>query len=431
MHIAIITAGGAGMFCGSCMHDNTWARALQQAGCEVTLLPTYTPIRLDEPDQSTTPIFLGGVNVYLDSQLPGWRRVPRALTRWLDAPWFINSVSRFSTRYDMRKLGDLALAMLAGEQGPQSRAFAELADFVGNELRPDAVVFSNALLCGGLRLLKERFSGPVYCTLQGDDVFLDALPASHKERAIAAVSERAADFDGFFAHSRFYSEYMSRYLSLPASRFHQIPLGIDLTGYDGEPGARTSGPFTVGYFARIAKVKGLHRLVEAFLKLHQRQPEARLRIGGFLGAPERAYFKEVSRAAKPLGNAFEYIGSPATHAEKVAFYKSIDVLSVPTEFLEPKGLYVLEALANGVPVVQPRHGAFPELLEATGGGRLVTPGDADELADALEELMCDPDTRYSLGATGQINVREQFNPQVMAAATLDVLSGDAARHRDR
>jgi len=99
------------------------------------------------------------------------------------------------------------------------------------------------------------------------------------------------------------------------------------------------------------------------------------------------------------------------------------VLSVPTEFLEPKGLYVLEALANGVPVVQPRHGAFPELLEATGGGRLVTPGDPDELADTFEELANDPDTRYSLGATGQINVREQFSAEVMAAATLEVLRG--------
>lgn len=429
MHIAIITAGGAGMFCGSCMHDNTWARALQQAGCEVTLLPTYTPIRLDEPDQSTTPIFLGGVNVYLDSRLPGWRSVPRAFTRWLDAPWLINAVSRLSIRYDMRKLGDLALATLAGEQGPQSRAFAELADFIGQKLRPDVVVFSNALLCGGLRLLKEQFGGPVYCTLQGDDVFLDALPSSHKSRAIAAVSVRAADFDGFFAHSRFYSEYMASYLSLPESRFHQIPLGIDLSGHDGQPGGRSAEPFTVGYFARIARVKGLHRLVEAFLKLHQRQPAARLRVGGFLGGPERAYFKEVCRAARPLGIAFEYVGSPATHAEKVAFYKSVDVLSVPTEFLEPKGLYVLEALANGVPVVQPRHGAFPELLEATGGGRLVTPGDADELADVLEELMADADTRYSLGATGQINVREQFNPEVMAAATLDVLIADVASRR--
>ncbi|MFT5325958.1 MAG: hypothetical protein ACI8P0_003832, partial [Planctomycetaceae bacterium] len=50
MHVAIITAGGAGMFCGSCMHDNTWARALRDAGHDVILIPTYTPIRVDEED---------------------------------------------------------------------------------------------------------------------------------------------------------------------------------------------------------------------------------------------------------------------------------------------------------------------------------------------------------------------------------------------
>lgn len=423
MHIAIITAGGAGMFCGSCMHDNTWARALQQAGCQVTLLPTYTPIRVDEPDQSSRPVFLGGINVYLDQRFPGWTRLPRRLTRWLDAGWFINAMSRLSTRYDARKLGDLTLAVLAGEQGPQRREFAELAAFIARDLRPNVVIFSNALLAGAVRLLKADFGGPVYCTLQGDDVFLDSLPESHRGRAIAAVSERAREFDGFLVHTRFYRDYMAEYLTLPVERFRQIPLGIDLTGHDGEAGTRTSGPFTVGYFARIARPKGLLRLVEGFARFHQRRPEARLRVGGFLGAPERAYFKEVQRSARPLGSAFEYIGSPATHAEKVAFYKSLDVLSVPTEFLEPKGLYVLEALANGVPVVQPRHGAFPELLEATGGGRLVTPGDPDELADTFEELANDPDTRYSLGATGQINVREQFSAEVMAAATLEVLRG--------
>lgn len=421
MHVAIITAGGAGMYCGSCMHDNTWARALSAAGCGVTLIPTYTPIRVDEPDLSDRHVFLGGLNVYLDHRLPAWRRLPRTLTRWVDAPWLINAVSRFATRYDARKLGELTLAMLAGEQGPQRREYEELAAFIGRDLRPDVVIFSNALLCGALRLLREHFSGRVYCTLQGDDVFLESLSPPHREQAVAAVSQRAREFDAFLAHTRFYRDHMCRYLSLDADRFRLLPLGIDLTGHDGQPGAQTGRPFTVGYFARITRPKGLHRLVEAFLLFHRRHPEARLRVGGFLGKPDRAYFREIRRAARPLREAFEYAGSPSTHAEKVGFYKSLDVLSVPTEFLEPKGLYVLEALANGVPVVQPRHGAFPELIEATGGGRLVTPGDAAQLADAWEDLLADPEARYLLGATGQVNVREQFNLQVMAEATLAVL----------
>jgi glycosyltransferase involved in cell wall biosynthesis len=313
--------------------------------------------------------------------------------------------------------------MLAGEQGPQHREVDELVSHVARTLKPDVVIFSNALLVGALRRLRQEFGGRVYCTLQGDDVFLDALPESHRARAIAAVSERAREFDGFLVHSRFYRDYMSRYLSLAGDKFHLLPLGIDLTGHDGRPSERAGRPFTVGYFARIVREKGLHRLVEAFRLFHAKHPEVRLRVGGYLGNPGRAYFREVTRTLKASGSlhAFEYIGSPATHAEKVAFYKSIDVLSVPTEFLEPKGLYVLEALANGVPVVQPRHGAFPELIEATGGGRLVEPGDAQALADALEDLLTDPEQRYTLGATGQINVREQYNPRVMAEVTLRVL----------
>lgn len=421
MHIAIITAGGAGMFCGSCMHDNTWARALIGAGCEATLLPTYTPLRLDEPNQSDRHVFLGGINIYLEHRVGLWGKLPRTLTRWLDAPAVINFASRFSTRYDASRLGDLTLAILAGDEGPQRREIDELARFVTRELKPDAIIFSNALLVGALRRLRRDFDGPIFCTLQGDDVFLDSLPESYRDRAIDAMSQRAREFDGFLVHTDFYREYIARYLRLPEDRFHRIPLSIDLTGHDGRPGERSGQPFTIGYFARIARPKGLHRLVEAFQLLHARRPDARLRVGGFLGKPERAYFRDVHRAARSLGDAFEYVGSPETHREKVDFYRSLDVLSVPTEFLEPKGIYVLEALANGVPVVQPRHGAFPELIAATGGGCLVEPNDPQELADVLLELADDPERRDTLGATGQINVREQFAPPALAAATLQVL----------
>jgi glycosyltransferase involved in cell wall biosynthesis len=303
MHIALITAGGAGMFCGSCMHDNTWARALMAAGSEVSLLPTYTPIRLDdEPNVSDGRLFLGGINVYLDYRWKFWRGVPRGFTRWLDAPWVVNLAARFSVRNDARRLGDLTLAMLAGEQGPQRREVAELARFVGKLLRPDVVVFSNALLSGAVRSLRDAYDGPVYCTLQGDDVFLDALPDSHRQRAVDAVSERAQQFDGYLVHSRFYRGRMSEYLRLPAEKFHQVPLGIDLAGHDGRPGERRGQPFTVGFFARIATEKGLHHLAEAFRLLHARHPQVRLRAGGYLGRQDRGYLRHVTRTLNASGS---------------------------------------------------------------------------------------------------------------------------------
>lgn len=425
MHVALITAGGAGMFCGSCMHDNTWARALIQAGCEATLVPTYTPIRVDEPDQSERHIYFGGLNVYLASRVPLWRRLPRGLTRWLDHPRFIRWVTRLSISNDAAQLGQLTLDMLAGESGPHAAAGAELARHIAEELRPDVVIFSNALLVGALRSLRERFTGPVYCTLQGDDVFLDGLPDAYRDPVLATIRERAAAFDGFLVHSRFYRDYIRDYLGLHDATFHQLPLGIDLAGHDGQPGERAGESFTVGYFARIAPEKGLHHLAEAFRLLHQRHPAARLIVGGYLGAAQKEYFRDVTRSLAPVGEAFQYIGSPATHEEKVRFFRSIDVLSVPTEFQEPKGLYVLESLANGVPVVQPSHGAFPELIESTGGGLLTPPRDPARLADALESLSLDPGLRLRLGAAGQQAVRERFDMRSLARATLEILAPDA------
>ncbi len=418
MHIVFITAGGAGMFCGSCMHDNTWARALQSAGAEVSLLPTYTPIRVDEADASDRQVYLGGVNVYLDSASSLWRKIPRGMKRLLDARWLIRLATKFSVSNNAGDLGDLALDMLAGPDGPHRDSFTELAKHVA-ALKPDAVIFSNALLSGALPALRKVYAGPLACVLQGDDLFLDMLPDKYRDQAVAAMSRNAAEFDRFFTHTRFYRDYISRYLSLDADRFELIPLGIDFAPHTGRPRPIEHQAGTVGYFARIAPEKGLHHLVDAMCLLQERLPDVKLRVGGYLGSAYRKYFREASRAAA-LGTNFEYVGSPATVDEKAAFYQSIDVLSVPTEFLEPKGLYVLEALANGVPVVQPRHGSFPEIIEKTGGGLLVEPKNAEALANGLFELLTDDVRRMKLAETGHERVRSEYSLELMAQRTLEL-----------
>lgn len=433
MHIALITAGGAGMFCGSCMHDNTLARALMDLGHEVSLIPCYTPIRVDERDVSQHRVFLGGINVYLDAMLPGWSRLPRPFKGWLDSEPVLKLVSRFAISSSGQKLGRLTVSLLKGDLGPQRQEIEEFVEFIGKELRPDIVCFSNALLAGALPSLKRAYSGPVCCLLQGDDIFLEDLVSPWREQALDLVSAHAQAFDGFLVHSHYYRGFMSRYLKLPADRFHVTPLGIDLAGHDGVP-RPVSDPFTIGYFARICPEKGLQNLVAAFRILHARQPRTRLVAGGFLGARDQKFFRNLMHSAADLGDAFHYSGSPPDHAGKVALLKTFDALSVPTDYHEPKGLYVLEALANGVPVVQPSHGAFPELVGATEGGLLVNPGDPEDLARRLEELILDPELRSSLATRGRDSVRSCFTPRSMAESTASVfmriLEGSVARQGD-
>ncbi len=417
MHLAIVTAGGAGMFCGSCMHDNAWARALTIAGIEVTLLPLYTPIRVDEANQTSTRVFFGGVNVYLDQYVPGWRYLPRWLTRPLDANWLLRAVSNRGVSNNAAELGALTEAILLGQHGPQAREGEQLIRFLTEELKPDAIIFSNVMLCGEVERLKAAFSGPVFCTLQGDDIFLDALPEPYRARVFERLRPIVDHLDGFLVHSRFYARFMQQYLSAPAEKFHELPLGIECRGHTGVPRA-VGNPPTIGYFARLASEKGLRELVEAALILQQRNMNFRVLAGGYLNPKQPEYFADVQRLAAPLGDRFHYAGSPNTLAEKVAIFRQFDLLSVPAPYRDPKGLYILEAWANGVPVVQPAHGHFPELIEETTvGGLTVTPGNPTALADGLQRMLTDEAFRRDCARAGWEAVRQNHDLPVLAAAT--------------
>jgi glycosyltransferase involved in cell wall biosynthesis len=423
MHIAIVTAGGAGMFCGSCMHDNTWARALRDAGHDVTLIPTYTPIRVDEENLSSQRVFFGGINVYLEYRSRLWRRLPRWMTRWVDHPWLISLVTRFAVSNDASDLGELTLAMLDGESGPQAQDVEELAAFIGRDLKPDVVCFSNALLAGAVRRLKDEFDGPILCVLQGDDIFIESLPPAFRSRVIAKMTERASDFDGFIVHSDYYRDHMAELLSLPREKFRSIPLGIDFEGHTGRPRDTASTPFRIGYFARVCPEKGLHVLVDAVKELRRQRPELDVELvaGGFLGPRDADYFDRIQRDAASLGDSFRWAGSPPDHASKVELLQSFDVLCVPTVYREPKGLYALEAMANGVPVVLPAHGAFPQMISATGGGLLFDPENPSELPALLGRLLDEAVTYAELARSAHAGVRSAFSLAEMTEQTVRVI----------
>ena len=424
MRIAYISAGAGGMFCGSCLHDNTLAAALIALGHDAILIPTYTPLRTDEPDVSEKRVFLGGINAYLQQKLAFFRHTPRLLDWIFDARPLLRWASRFAVRTQADQLADLAISVLKGEHGHQRKEIARLVDWLATDHRPDVVLFSNVLLSGIVHPLRERLKVPVLATLQGDDVFLEALPAEPRAAALQLIREHCREIDGFIATSRYYADFMARYIGIAAQRIDVVYPGLNLAGH-GQPRVERAGaPFTVGYFARICPEKGLHNLVEAYCRFRQEPgaPPARLHVSGWLGDNHKAYLEEQKRRLRGAGldADFIHVDSP-DHAGKIRFLRSIDVLSVPTTYHEPKGLYVLEALANGVPVVQPRHGSFPELIEATGGGLVVEPNDAADLARALRRLADNPVEREKLGQQGRAAVFERFHARAMAEATLAIL----------
>jgi glycosyltransferase involved in cell wall biosynthesis len=424
MRIAYVTAGAAGMYCGSCMRDNTLVAALAARGHDAQLLPIYTPIRTDEDDVSVHRVFFGGINVYLQQKFSLFRHTPRFLDRLLDAPGLLRWVSRFAVKTQAERLGDLTISMLRGEHGKQRKEVDKLIDWLA-ESKPEIINLTNIMLSGIVGELKRRLNVPILCSLQGDDIYLDYLPDQHRGAAMDLIRQNCAGIDGYVTTSRYYADFMAEYLGLPPERIHVVLPGLNLKGHGAPRPDRNGTPFTIGYFARICPEKGFHVLADAFHVLRQTPgaPPVKLRVSGYLGENNRPWFDGLLKQLRDRGHGdlVEHVESP-DHASKVHFLQSLDVLSVPTIYREPKGLYVLEALANGIPVVQPRHGSFPELVEATGGGLLVEPGNAAELAATILRLAQEPAVGRELGRKGREAVHARFTADRMAEETADVYS---------
>jgi glycosyltransferase involved in cell wall biosynthesis len=405
------------------MHDNTLAVALRKLGHDALLIPTYTPIRTDEPDVSQRRVFFGGINVFLQQKLSLFRYTPRFFDRLLDAPGLLRWAGRFAGKTRAEDLGDLTVSMLKGERGYQRKEVLQIADWLADEVRPDIIVLSNVLISGMLREIGRRLNVPVVCTLQGDDIFLQALPQADREQALNLIRAHSSDIQGYITTSSFYADFMSEFLSLPRERMHVVYPGLKLDGHDGMPRTGSEPSVTIGYFARICPEKGLHNLAEAYRILRQQPglPPCRLRIAGWLGSHNKAYLDNILKhlADAGLTQEVDHVDCP-DHKSKVEFLKTLDLFSVPTTYHEPKGLYILEAWANGVPVVQPRHGSFPELIEATGGGELCESENPHDLARVLGELIRDPARRLQMARRGYEGIRRQFNADRMAVETAAV-----------
>ena len=423
MKIAYITAGAAGMYCGSCMHDNTLVNALSRNGTDVILIPTYTPIRTDEADASMERVFFGGINVYLQEKLALFRHTPRFLDRLLDNRALLKMVSRFSASTSAADLGSLTLSMLRGEEGNQRKELDKLIAWLRDDYKPDLVQITNSMFAGFARAIKKELGVPVLCSLQGEDLFLEDLVSPWKEQCLEELYRRAADVDGFVVNSEYYRSFMSDYLRVASEKIHVVPLGLNLSDF-GEVPVQANEAYTIGYLARICPEKGTHIAVEAFIHLAELlgADKLRLRIAGYLGARDEAFAEGLKArlAEAGLSERVDFIGE-VTREEKMAFLQSLDVFTVPAPYKEPKGLYVLEAMASGVPVVQPDHGAFPELV-AYGGGLLHEPEDPVSLAQGLKRLYEDPVRRREMAREGHRIVRERFTDEIMARNTAEVYS---------
>jgi glycosyltransferase involved in cell wall biosynthesis len=396
------------MYCGSCLRDNALAAELKRQGHDVCLVPMYTPTLTDEANVSERKVFFGGIGIYLQQKWPFFARLPRFLDRLFDSQWALRMAAKSTIPVDPKLLGELTVSMLKGEDGRQRRELEKLLEWLAGEPRPDVITLPYTLLIGLAGPLKRVLARPVVCALQGEDLFLEGLKEPYRSQSLALIRQNLQHVDAFLAVSHYYARFMAAYLGIPPEKIHVVPIGINAADFEPQLKPRTD-VFTIGYLARVDPAKGLHVLLEAYRRVREEVP-ARLLAAGYLLPEHRSYLASLHAPG------FEYRGV-LDRQRKIDFLRELDVLSVPTVYAEPKGLFLLEAMASGVPVVQPRHGAFPEMLEKTGGGLLVDP---DSLAAGLLRIWREPELAARLSQAGAAGVRQHYTAAQMAARAVEV-----------
>ena len=430
----LLTPGTGHFYCGSCLRDHALGSALQALGHEVDVVPLYLPLVLED-EVSSASVHMGGINMYLQQKSRIAGKLPRVFADLLDRPGLLRWASRRGRMTDTALLGEMTVSMLSGESGHQRTELNKLVAWV-RKVRPapDVVVLSNLLLSGVVRELKQALQIPVVVTMQGELPFLDALPAPFDEQSWAQLRSRVSDIDAFVPVSQWYGKAMQERLGIADERLHVVYNGLDCADFAASPAPLAQRqPPTIGYLARLCADKGVDLLVEAFLLLKERNtiPGLRLCLVGVQLQEDRHLMQTMQARMREKGVAEDVeVHTNVSRVDKLKLLSQFSVMSVPATYGESFGLYLLEAMASGVPVVQPDHAAFPEILSATGGGDLCAPKDAGALAEGLERLLLDGSRAQEMADAGRRSVLESFPSERMAQEFADlgiILAGSGRR----
>ncbi len=425
MKITFLTPGTGSYYCGACMRDNALANALIEAGHDAELLPMYLPLMLDESSDGLAddvPIFFGGINIYLQQKFSLFRHTPQWMDSLLNKPDLLRSVAKRSHMTSAREHGAMTYEMLKLDTAQFKKELSKLYSWINDHGVPDVICLSTSLMAGFAENVKKQWNVPVICCFQGEDTFLDSLPSEYKDRCWKLMAERCRGADLLLAPSQSYARLMENRLDMPEGSIVVQPNGISLAGFE----ARREVPDTptIGYLARMCEVKGLPLLVDAFIHLREKigHEDCRLRIGGAMTAGDEPLVASLKQKLEDnnLSSFVDWVPN-LPRSEKIDFLKSLSLFSVPVVYEEAFGLYVLEAMAAGVPVVQPETSSFPEITEKTSGGICVGIEDPSSLAEAWSGLLRKPDKLKEMGERGRLGVEKFYSLEAMRNQFLSVV----------
>ncbi|WP_319229166.1 glycosyltransferase family 4 protein [Draconibacterium orientale] len=419
--IQIIPGSGGSFYCGNCLRDSKYVDALRKLDHQVIKIPMYLPLFSDEHDISDIPIFYGAISTYLKQVYPVFRKAPAWFDKLLNSKPMMKMAASMAGSTRAKGLEDMTISMLLGEQGEQKEELDKMADWIAEHCKPDVIHISNALLLGLAKRLKEKVGVPVVCSLQDEDVWVDAMQPQFQQSIWDLMHERAKDVDALVAVSNYFAGEMQKRMRLDEQKVHTFYLGVDVEDYPYIPVKEK--PKNVGYISRMCHKDGFDIVVDAFIELKKKAgfEEVKLIATGGLTGDDKKFFKDQKQKLKEAGllHQFEVV-EEFEGAARHEFFKQVAMISVPVRIGEAFGMYLLEAMASGVPVVQPALGAFPEIVEVSGGGITYSPNTPEKLSESWAELLKDPEKLEKLSQAGYEGTKTKFNIHNHAAEIVEL-----------
>jgi glycosyltransferase involved in cell wall biosynthesis len=408
--IQIIPGSGGSFYCGNCLRDSKYVDALRKQGHQVVKIPMYLPLFSDEHDITDIPIFYGAISTYLKQVYPIFRKMPDWMEKLLDSKPMMKMAASMAGSTRAKGLEDMTISMLLGEQGEQKEELDKMVNWIAEHCKPDIIHISNALLLGLARRLKEKTGVPVLCSLQDEDVWVDAMHPQFQQKIWDLMHERAEDVDALVAVSNFFAETMKKLMNLPAEKLHTFYLGVDADDYHFIPVKEK--PRNIGYISRMCHENGFDIVVDAFIEMKKKPgfEDVKLIATGGSTGDDAKYIKEQKRKIRNnnLDDSFEIIDEFEGEARH-DFFKKVSLISVPVRIGEAFGMYLLESMASGIPVVQPALGAFPEIVGLSGGGVTYMPNSPEKLSETWAELLSDPEKMDKISRDGYEGTKKKFN----------------------
>jgi glycosyltransferase involved in cell wall biosynthesis len=408
--IQIIPGSGGSFYCGNCLRDSKYVDALRKQGHQVIKIPMYLPLFSDEHDITDIPIFYGAISTYLKQVYPIFRKMPDWFEKLLDSKPMMKMAASMAGSTRAKGLEDMTISMLLGELGEQKEELDKMVNWIAEHCKPDIIHISNALLLGLAKRLKEKTGVPVLCSLQDEDVWVDAMNPQFQQKIWDLMHTRAEDVDALVAVSKFFAETMKIRMKLPADKVHTFYLGVDATDYQFI--STKEKPRNIGFISRMCHENGFDIVVDAFIELKKKPgfEDVKLIATGGSTGDDAKYIKEQKHKIREnnLEDSFE-IMPEFEGATRHDFFKKVTLISVPVRIGEAFGMYLLESMASGVPVVQPALGAFPEIVELSGGGVTYMPNQPKTLSETWVELLANPEKLEKFSHDGYQGTKSKFN----------------------